>query len=114
MCIRDSVTSTDMTDVQWGRDSVQAIWVWLELANARLAPGPVRVHLELPVEGIRDLDVPQPSRKQDDADPRLRLPLWVDESLRGSRQRLLEYNDGASIAERYVFSVANLGDSERE
>ena len=27
---------------------------------------------------------------------------------------MLEYNDGASITERYVFSVANLGETERE
>jgi hypothetical protein len=108
------VTSTDTTDVMWGRESVQAIWVWLELAKLRLAPGPVRVHLDLPGEGIRDLDVPQASRKQDDTDARLRLPLWVDESMRGARQRMLEYNDGASIAERYVFSVANLGETVRE
>jgi hypothetical protein len=108
------VTSTDSTDVVWGRDSVQAIWVWLELDKLRLAPGPVRVHLDLAGEGIRDLDVPQGSRKQDADDARLRLPLWVDESLRGSRQRLVEYNDGASIAERYVFSVANVGETVRE
>jgi hypothetical protein len=109
------VTSTDSTDGNWGRDSVQAIWVWLALDNVRLAPGPIRVHMELPGEGIRDLDVPQASRKQDDAaDAPLRLPLWVDESLRGSRTRLVEYNDGSSITERYIFSVANLGESERE
>jgi hypothetical protein len=108
------VTSTDSTDVQWGRESVQAIWVWLELATVRLAPGPVRVHLDLAGEGIRDLDVPQASRKQDDTAARLRLPLWVDESLRGSRQRLLEYNDGSSLAERYVFSIANVGETVRE
>jgi hypothetical protein len=109
------VTSVDSSDVMWGRESVQAIWVWLELAKLRLAPGPVRVHLDLPGEGVRDLDVPQASRKQDlDDDARLRLPLWVDESLRGSRQRLLEYNDGSSLSERYVFSVANLGETVRE
>jgi hypothetical protein len=109
------VTTTDSTDVMWGRESVQAIWVWLELAKLRLAPGPVRVHLDLPDEGIRDLDVPHASRKLDDApDAPLRLPLWVDESLRGSRQRILEYNDNASIVERYVFSVANVGETVRE
>jgi hypothetical protein len=109
------VTSTDATDVNWGRDSVQAIWVWLVLDKLRLAPGPIRVHLDLPGEGIRDLDVPQSSRKQDDsADAPLRLPLWVDESLRGSRVRLVEYNDGTSITERYIFAVANMGEVERE
>jgi hypothetical protein len=109
------VTSTDSTDVMWGHDSVQAIWVWLELAKLRLAPGPIRVHLDLPGEGIRDLDVAQASRKQADRhEATLRLPLWVDESLRGSRQRIIEYNDGASISERLVFGVANTGESARE
>jgi len=109
------VTSTDTTDVNWGRDSVQAVWVWLELAKLRLAPGPVRVHIDLPGEGIRDLDVAQTSRKQDDTpDAPLRLPLWVDDSLRGSRIRLLEYNDGSSITERYIFSVANTGEDARD
>ena len=109
------VTSQDSTDALWGQDSVQAIWVWLELAKLRLAPGPIRVHLELPGEGIRDLDVPTPSRRQDPAAPDalLRLPLWVDESLRGSRQRIVEYNDTASLTERYIFSVANTGDAAR-
>ena len=109
------VTSTDSTDVAWGRDSEQAVRVWLELAKLRLAPGPIRVHLELAGEGIRDLDIAQQMRAQDDAaDAPLRLPLWVDESLRGSRQRIVEYNDGGSITERYIFSVANLGEADRE
>src|SRR6185503_1293620 len=72
-------------------------------------------HLDLAGEGLRDLDVVQASRKQDDApDAPLRLPLWIDERLRGSRVRLVEYNDGSSITERYMFSVANTGDVERE
>jgi hypothetical protein len=53
-------------------------------------------------------------RRQDDTpDAPLRLPLWVDESLRGSRMRLLEYNDTSMITERYTFSVANTGETER-
>jgi hypothetical protein len=109
------VTSTDTTDVAWGHDSAQAIWVWLELGRLRLAPGPVHVHIDLPSEGVRDLDVPQEARKQDDApDASLRLKLWVDESMRGSRTRALEFNDGSSITERYIFSVANTGNSARE
>ncbi len=109
------VTSTDSSDPNWGRDSVQAIWVWLELPRVRLAPGPIHVHVDLPGEGIRDLDVMQPSRKQEAAlDAMLRLPLWVDESLRGSRQRIVEYSDGASISERYVFGVANTGETARD
>jgi hypothetical protein len=94
---------------------VQAIWVWLELAGLRLAPGPVHVHLDLAGEGVRDFDVAQASRRGDDgAGAPLRLPLWVDESLRGTRVRVVEYNDGASLAERYMFSIANTGDTARE
>lgn len=108
------VTSTDTTDVTWASGTAQAIWVWLDLGALRLAPGPVRVHLDLAGEGVRDLDVAQSMRKQEDTpDAPLRLPLWVDESLRGSRTRLLEYNDTSSITERYAFSVANTGESER-
>lgn len=109
------VTSEDSTDPAWGRDSVQAVWVWLALAKLRLAPGPVHVHLELAGEGVHELDVAPASRRQaDEPDAPLRLPLWVDESLRGSRQRILEYNDGAMIVERCLFGVANTGESTRE
>ncbi len=110
------ITSDDSTDVSWGNASSQEIRVWLELAKLRLAPGPIRVHLDVTGEGVRDLDVPQASRKQEDdeTDAPLRLPLWIDESLRGSRQRLVEYNDGNRISERYMFGVANLGETERE
>lgn len=109
------VTSGDSTELEWGRDSVQAIWVWLELAKVQIPPGPVHVHIDLPGEGIRDLDVPHTSRKQDDVtDAPLRLPLWVDESLRGSRVRITELDDGASISERYIFGVANTGETARD
>jgi hypothetical protein len=112
------VVTEDSSDVMWGHESVQAVWVWLELPQLRLAPGPVHVHLDVPREGVRDLDVPAGSRKLDNSDAPfdapLRLPLWVDESLRGTRQRIVEYNDGASLQERYLFGVANTGDTERE
>jgi hypothetical protein len=109
------VTTGDSTELEWGRDSVQAIWVWLELAKVQIPHGPVHVHIDLPGEGIRDLDIPHTSRKQDDViDAPLRLPLWVDEALRGSRVRITEFNDGASISERYIFSVANTGETARD
>ena len=101
----------DTTDISWGRDSVAAVWVWLEIAPVSVAPGPVHVHLEVG-EGVRDLDIPTAMRKQDDTV--LRLPLWVDSSLRGSRMRFVEYNDGAMLIERLVLGVANLGDVPRE
>ncbi len=85
--------------------------MWLELAKLRLAPGPIHVHLEL--DGVRDLDVPMSARKQLDGDV-LRLPLWVDDSLRGSRQRTVELNESGAITERLVLGVANFGDTPRE
>ncbi len=109
------VSSDDSADPAWGRDSVQAVWVWLELADFQLAPGAVRVHLALPGEGIRDLDVaPTSRRRQVEPGAPLRVPLWIDESLRGSRQRTVEYNDGVVIIERFGFGIANTGDRARE
>jgi len=106
------ISGDDTTDITWGHDSVSAVWVWLELAALRLAPGPVHVHLEIAGEGLRDLDIPMAQREQDDAV--LRLPLWVDPQLRGTRQRLVDYNDGVMLTERLVLGVANLGDTPRE
>jgi len=106
------IASEDTTDPAWGKDSTGAIWVSLELKKLRLAPGPVHVHLELPGEGIRESDVSASSRKG--TDDELRLPLWIDETLRGTRQRVVEYNDGAALTERVLLGVANLGDTPRE
>jgi hypothetical protein len=101
-------------DAAWNAQSVRAVWVWLELEALRLAPGPMHVHVELPGESVRDAEVPALGRRQDDrADAPLRLPLWMDAQLAGSRQRFADTGD-AQLAERLVLSVANLGDVERE
>jgi hypothetical protein len=105
----------DSHDVMWGKDSNQMVWVWLELASTKLAPGPVHVHVDLPAEGLHDIDVAPGSRKQeDDASAPLRLPLRVDEDLRGMRARTVEYNDGGTLAERLVFGIGNMGETARE
>lgn len=106
------IGSENPADPMWGQTTTNAIWVALELFALHLAPGPVHVHLELPGEGIRDLDVPAASRKQSESE--LRLPLWIDEALRGTRVRVVEYNDGAAMTERILLGVANLGDTPRE
>ena len=109
------ISGEDSRDAMWGHDSTPAVWVWLELAAIRLAPGPVHVHLDLPAEGVRDSDVPADRRKQvDEPDAPLRLPLWIDTDLRGMRSRIVEYNDGESMVERLVFGVANMGETPRE
>ncbi len=102
-------------DASWNSESIQSVWVWLELPNVHLAPGPVRVHLELPGEGIGDVDIAQTARQQADRpDAPLRLPLWTDDALRGTRQRVGDLGDGAQLAERFLLSVANLGETPRE
>lgn len=109
------ITGEDSRDVMWGHDSTPVVWVWLELAALRLAPGPVHVHLDLAGEGIRDAEVAAGRRNQEDeANAPLRLPLWIDTDLRGMRSRIVEYNDGEVMTERLVFGVANMGDVARE
>ena len=104
----------DERDPLWGRESQNAVWVWLELAAMQLAPGPVHIHLEQ-ADGPRDVDVPATSRKQEDEpNAPLRLPLWADDDLRGNRMRTIEYSTDNELTERFVFSIANMGDTPRE
>ena len=100
------------TDVQWARDSVRAVWVWLELSGGELPPGPVHAHVEAPGEAIRDALVPAGGRELLGAT--LRLPLWIDDTLHGMRSRMVIGADGASLADRFVISVANTGEVARE
>jgi hypothetical protein len=100
------------TDATWGKESQRAVWMWLELDDARLPPGPVRVHVELAGEPARDAIVPVAARERHQTT--LRLPLWVDEALQGVRRRWLDRADGASVAERFQLSVSNASDAPRE
>jgi hypothetical protein len=91
--------------------------VWLEL-HAALAPGPVRAHVELAGEPVRDLELPA-SLRDVHADPRgevVRLPLWLDASLAGSRLRFADptIDADATTSERLMLSISNLGDVPRE
>lgn len=109
------LSGDDKRDPMWAHDSVPTVWVWLELAALHLAPGPVHVHVDVPDEGIRDAEVAADKREQaDDAKAPLRLPLWIDTDLRGMRTRIVEINDGGSLAERIVLGVANMGEVPRE
>jgi hypothetical protein len=99
-------------DPRWQRESHPAVWVWLELRAPALAPGPVRAHVELPGEPVRDIDVPA-------LGPRtlanaLGLPLWVDDQLRGRRDRWSQSREDATLVDRFAVSIANLGTSARE
>lgn len=100
------------TDAMWGRESVRAVWVWLELDDRALPPGPVHVHVEAPGEAIRDVEVPADGREV--VGGALRLPLWIDDTLHGLRTRVVMGADGASLADRFLISVANTGTEPRE
>lgn len=111
----DGATRTgvgDSADPSWGRDSVHAVWVWLELDGVTLSPGATRAHVEIPGETVRDIDVPAAGREHTAAGTR--LPLWIDEELRGLRSRSVTNADGASLADRLTFSVSNVGTEPRE
>jgi hypothetical protein len=99
-------------DPRWQRESHPAVWVWLELQAPALAPGPVRAHVQLPGEPIRDIDVPAPGRRT--ITNALAMPLWVDDQLRGRRDRWSQSRDDASLLDRFAVSIANLGASARE
>lgn len=100
------------TDAVWGRESVRAVWVWLELEDRDLPPGRVHAHVEAPGEAIRDIEVPAGGREV--LGETLRLPLWIDDTLQGMRTRVVMGADGASLADRFVISVANTGEQARE
>jgi hypothetical protein len=100
-------------DAAWYGDSVKSVIVWLELPNLRLAPGAMRAHVELAGEPVRDLNIPDAARQQASPDAPLRLALWTDELLSGTRQRFADVGD-TQLAERVMQSVANLGDTPRE
>jgi hypothetical protein len=107
-------------DAAWNQESAHAVRVWLELPAVHLAPGPVRVHVETAAEGVRDIDVTAPPSNGPDGraqvaggDAALRLPLWIDGTLVGTRQRFADAGD-AQLAERLLLSVANTGEVARE
>src|SRR5262249_1526139 len=95
------------TDVSWAAGSQFDVWVWLELAGIDLVPGATHVHIELADEGERDLDVAA-TRGQH------RLALWVDDRLRGQRERTPDASSGSSFAEQVVLSVRNASEVARE
>jgi hypothetical protein len=103
----------DVADPAWNAESTHAVWVWLEL-HAPLAPGPVRAHVELAGEPVRDLELPASLR--DVHGDVVRLPLWLDSSLAGSRLRFADptIDADASTSERLMLSISNLGDVPRE
>jgi hypothetical protein len=100
------------TDPGWAQESQPVVWIAVALPHVELVPGPVRAHVELPGEPVRDVEVPDAAR--DVAGDTLRLPLWVDPSLHGERQRFSDFSNSSVHAERFLVTVANLGDAPRE
>jgi hypothetical protein len=96
----------------WRQRSQPAVWVWLELDAGSLAPGPVRAHVELAGEPIRDLDVPAAGRRTVAAG--VGLPLWVDDQLRGRRERRTDARGDAALTDRFQLAIANLGEASRD
>lgn len=103
----------DVADPTWNAESTHAVWVWLELRGP-LGPGPVRAHVELPGEPVRDLELPATLREVHGTG--VRLPLWLDATLAGSRLRFADptIDADATTSERLMLSVSNLGDVPRE
>lgn len=93
-------------------DSISAVWVWLELELPRLAPGAVRATVRLVDEDEHDVDVPLAGREQGSRS--LRLPLWIDPALRGSKVRRRVGRDGADMAEWFSVAITNVGAQSRE
>ncbi len=102
----------DIADASWNAQSVHLVWVWVELANTALSPGPVHARIEVPGEPLRELDLPASLRAPLAAD--LRLPLWPDEQLSGSRTRISDVGAENELADRVMLSISNLGDVPRE
>jgi hypothetical protein len=94
---------------QWRHESHPAVWVWLELDTA-LADGPIRAHIALAGQPVRDLDLPARGRRHAAA---LQLPLWIDERVRGRRHSRAEQDNG-TISDAIAFSIGNTGDAAVE
>lgn len=94
-----------------------SVWATLELANLHLPPGAIRIHVDLPSEpSARWIDIPASLRRpRPETDKRpLRLPLWIDDTLRIARNRTVIDNDGIRVVEAFTFAVTNTGDTPRE
>lgn len=105
-------------DPLWGPSALAGVWATLEAPGVTLPPGAVRVHVELPDEGSRWIDVPPSRRMQraDDASAKapLRLMLWLDDTLRATRERRVIEDDGVRMLELFAAVITNTGDRPRE
>jgi hypothetical protein len=105
---------SDPRERQWRHDSHPAVWVWLELRDARTESlaGAVHAHVEPPGEPARDIDVPPLARRTIAAG--LGLPLWIDPQLHGRRDLRTDSPDDGALTDRFALSVANTGSVPRD
>jgi hypothetical protein len=105
---------SDPRERQWRHESHPAVWVWLELRDARAESlaGAVHVHVELPGEPARDIEVPPFARRTIAAG--LGLPLWIDPQLHGRRDLRTDSPDDGALTDRFAVSVANADRGPRE
>ena len=98
----------DPRDPSWRGDAHHEVRVWLELelGTSSVAEGPVHVHLEVPDEGRRELDLQATDRVSSGG--QLRLPLWIDPTLHGIRLRVVD-GDAATgtLIDRLRISVSS-------
>jgi hypothetical protein len=109
-----AVRDRDMpaTDLAWGKDSRRAVWVWLELEDTTLSTGPVRAHVALAGEPVRDLVVSAIDHER--IGDVLRIPMWVDDTLFGVRRHWIDRTDDKTFSQRFELAVSNAGDVPRE
>jgi hypothetical protein len=95
---------------------IPVVWATLELAEPDLSPGAISVHVELPGEEARWIDISASMRRaRPPTDTRpLRLPLWVDDTLHASRTRKVVENDGDRVIEVFTHGINNIGAQPRE
>jgi hypothetical protein len=109
-----ATSETVAIELEWARSRLD-VWAMLELPTTTLPAGPVHVELDLPDEGSLTAEVPA-RRREATRDPQqpLRLPLFVDDALHGSRKSQIADNDGTRIVEVFMASVSNTGEVARE
>ena len=105
----EMVTGSDDPDAVL--DASGNVWVWLELELERLASGPIHAHVRLLDETEQEVTVPVAMRDQR---PRmLRIPLWIDPAISGSRTRRRVGGEGRELAEWHSFAITNRGSEPR-
>jgi hypothetical protein len=116
MRIYDGALATpevDASDVNWNAESIHLVWVWIELVHATLSPGPIHARIDVPDEAMRELDLPATLRAPAPGGD-VRLPLWPDDLLSGTRLRLSDSDGLAQLSDRLMLSISNLGEVSRD